>query len=43
MIYFFPIFEKKHVADASEAGKIDVEALFETPEKKVDQNSTIPK
>ena len=43
MIYFFPFLEKKHVADASEAGEIDAEALFETLEKKVDQSSTIPK
>jgi len=40
---FFPIFGKKHIADASEVGEIDVEALFETLEKKVDQSSTIPK
>ena len=40
---FFPFLEKKHVTDASEAREIDVEALFETLEKKVDQSSTIPK
>jgi len=40
---FFPFLKKKHVADAFDAGEIDVEALFETLEKKVDQSSTIPK
>ena len=42
MIYLI-LFWKKHVADASEAGEIDVETLFETLEKKVDQSSTITK
>jgi hypothetical protein len=32
-----------HVADASEAGEIDAEALFKSLEKKVDQSSTMPK
>jgi hypothetical protein len=39
--FFF--FGKKHVADASEAGEIDAEALFESLEKSIDQSSTIPK
>jgi len=43
VIYFFPFLEKKHVADASEAGEIDAEALFESLEKKVDRSSNIPK
>ena len=43
MVFFSFVLEIKHVADASEAGEIDAEALFESLEKKVDQSSTIPK
>ena len=45
---FFSLFwnknnKNKYVADASEAGEIDAEALLESLQKKVDQSSTIPK
>lgn len=44
---FLSFFEKnnknKHDADASEAGEIDVEALFESLQNQVDQDSTMPK
>ena len=36
------LFLPAYLADASEADKIDIEALLESLEKKVDQSSTTP-